>query len=198
VNTVFCNFCKIPHEDNALNWSKQLYKPTGHITYVCRVKKRTYDKARVKKLTTDQRNTRRKNALKYSKTPKGKANWTRANKKKYSTILGKLESRVRSSMRQRFLGKSKSNSYKLPFNILDLKVSLSSKFRDGMTWDNIGRWHVDHIIPLKYKNLDGSYYWNQLELADYTTDTFKRAWGLDNLQPLWARDNLIKNNRIAV
>jgi hypothetical protein len=62
---------------------------------------------------------------------------------------------------------------------------LESLFTQGMTWDNYGEWHVDHVYPLS-------------RFSYSTTDDpqFKEAWRLENLQPLWAKDNLRKGNRV--
>lgn len=70
---------------------------------------------------------------------------------------------------------------------------------EPMTWLNYGRisgincWEIDHKIPLRYKE-NGSFYWNQKELQDPNSDTFKKAWSLDNLQPLWAKMNWSKGS----
>lgn len=57
---------------------------------------------------------------------------------------------------------------------------LEEQFSEGMSWDNYGEWHIDHIIPLcKGKTKEGI-----LELSHYT-----------NLQPLWAEDNFKKGGR---
>lgn len=84
---------------------------------------------------------------------------------------------------------------KLGYSFNDLKKRIESQFKEGMTWDNYGKWHIDHIIPLKFKNEDNSYYWPQDRLRDPDSYEFKKAWGLDNLQPMWAQENIKKNNR---
>ncbi len=64
-------------------------------------------------------------------------------------------------------------------SIPELKQHLESKFQSGMSWDNYGKWHIDHIKPVCSFNLDNR---EQLLIAvNYT-----------NLQPLWAIDNLKK------
>lgn len=64
-----------------------------------------------------------------------------------------------------------------------LKEHLEDQFIDGMSWDNKGDWHIDHIIPLSSAKTEEELY----SLCHYT-----------NLQPLWAEDNLKKSNKIIV
>ena len=67
----------------------------------------------------------------------------------------------------------------------ELRDHLESLFQSGMTWENKGEWHIDHIIPKSFF------------VYSSTEDTeFKYCWSLDNLQPLWAKDNLSKNDKI--
>jgi len=82
----------------------------------------------------------------------------------------------------------------LGYLVKDLKNHLESKFKPGMTWENYGLWHIDHIVPLKYKKEDGNYYWSQSSMRDIQSIEFKQAWSLNNLQPLWAKDNIKKGN----
>lgn len=63
-----------------------------------------------------------------------------------------------------------------------LKEHLEKQFVDGMSWDNKGLWHIDHIIPLSSAKTEEELY----KLCHYT-----------NLQPLWAEDNLKKSNKIV-
>jgi hypothetical protein len=67
-----------------------------------------------------------------------------------------------------------------------IKSHIESQFKDDMTWENQGEWHIDHIIPLDYysKNFD----LNDLEVQ-------KKAFNYKNLQPLWAFENLSKSNK---
>ncbi len=63
---------------------------------------------------------------------------------------------------------------------------LEALFTDGMTWDNYGEWHVDHKIPM-----------NSFIFESVDDDGFKECWKLDNLQPLWALDNLSKGTKFT-
>lgn len=70
-------------------------------------------------------------------------------------------------------------------SIAYLKQYLSSKFLFGMSWENHGEWHIDHIKPCRLFDLRKKS--EQQKCFHYT-----------NLQPLWAIDNMRKhciNNR---
>jgi len=67
----------------------------------------------------------------------------------------------------------------------ELISHLESKFIDGMTWDNYGEWHVDHIKPISSFNI--------IEIGD---DEFMKCWTLKNLQPLWGVENIKKSNKL--
>jgi hypothetical protein len=64
-----------------------------------------------------------------------------------------------------------------------LKLYLGSQFEEGMTWKNYGKWHIDHIKPCA--SFDLSKLSEQCKCFHYT-----------NLQPLWAEENLSKNDTI--
>jgi len=61
---------------------------------------------------------------------------------------------------------------------------LEKQFKDGMTWDNYGDWHVDHITPISVHNI--------VEIGD---EEFMKCWSLENLQPLWGDENIRKSNK---
>lgn len=63
------------------------------------------------------------------------------------------------------------------------KEYIESKFLDGMNWGNYGvfGWHIDHIIPLASAKDEE----DLLKLVHYS-----------NMQPLWAKDNLKKGDKI--
>lgn len=61
----------------------------------------------------------------------------------------------------------------------ELKRHLQIQFRPGMTWDNYGEWHIDHIRPCA-----------SFDLTD--PEQQRQCFNFKNLQPLWAKDNLSK------
>jgi hypothetical protein len=71
------------------------------------------------------------------------------------------------------------------YSAKDLMARIESQFERGMNWKNIGRWHIDHILPR------ASFNFNSAEDIE-----FKRCWALENLRPLWAGENTSKGDRI--
>jgi hypothetical protein len=77
--------------------------------------------------------------------------------------------------------KSQSTREMLGCSYEEFKKYLENKFIDGMSWENHGKWHVDHIIPLASAQ-------NKEEL--------EKLFHYTNTQPLWAKDNMKKSNKI--
>lgn len=71
------------------------------------------------------------------------------------------------------------------YSVERLKIHLEQLFLSGMSWGNYGKWHIDHIIPISHFNFKSP-----------GDNEFKLCWGLNNLQPLWAFDNLSKGSRV--
>lgn len=63
-----------------------------------------------------------------------------------------------------------------------LRDHLERQFIKGMSWDNYGEWHIDHITPV-------SWFIEQGETDPAVINC------LSNLRPIWAKDNLSKGDR---
>lgn len=68
-------------------------------------------------------------------------------------------------------------------SIEEVKSHLESQFKEGMTWDNHGEWHIDHIIPCA-----------SFDLTD--PEQQKKCFHYTNLQPLWATENMSKGAKL--
>lgn len=104
---------------------------------------------------------------------------------KYNTDLEfKLRRISRGFVRRAFLAintkKSDTTRKLLGYSPIQLKAHIESQFKEGMTWDNYGEWHIDHIIPISSANTLAE----AIELSQ-----------LNNLQPLWGIDNIRKSNK---
>ena len=86
------------------------------------------------------------------------------------------------------------NTYELlGYSALELKEHIEYLFTDGMSWDNYGEWHIDHITPMSW----------------FTSDTPPSIVNsLSNLKPMWGTTreingviyigNLNKNNKFII
>ena len=73
----------------------------------------------------------------------------------------------------------------IPYTIPELKNHLEGLFIEGMSWENYGEWHIDHIYPQ-----------SKLPYDNMKHPNFLKAWALENLQPLWAFDNISKKDKV--
>ena len=65
-----------------------------------------------------------------------------------------------------------------------LKHHFENHFRQGMSWDNYGEWHIDHIIPCA--------------AFDLSNPTHQKAcFNWQNMQPLWRKENRNKWDIVA-
>jgi hypothetical protein len=64
----------------------------------------------------------------------------------------------------------------LGYSALDLKNHLESLFTEGMTWENHGEWHVDHIKPVS---------------SFKTTEHPSVVNALSNLRPIWSTTRVL-------
>ena len=106
------------------------------------------------------------------------------NKKKYNTdpyfkVVFSIRTRVSKLLKQK-----NADKYNKFYNYLgcskeEFILYFQAKFKEGMTWENQGEWHIDHIKPCALFNL-------------LNEDEKKKCFHYTNLQPLWASENLSK------
>lgn len=94
-----------------------------------------------------------------------------------------LASRIRQALRKKCGLKSKRTMELIGCTVEYLRQHLEQQFQPGMSWDNwsISGWHIDHIRPCASFDLTDPI--QQAQCFHYT-----------NLQPLWAKDNMIKKD----
>jgi hypothetical protein len=107
-------------------------------------------------------------------------NWYRSLKKRSPHVLAWRT--ILNNTLKRFGKQKEDETIKLlGYSAIELKEYIESLFVEGMSWDNYGEWHIDHIKPV----------------SSYDSDTpVDVVNNLENLQPLWAFDNLSKGNKI--
>ena len=76
--------------------------------------------------------------------------------------------------------KTKRTEELLGYTAEELKAHLELLFKEGMTWENQGEWHIDHKIPQSYFK---------------SVDQLKECFALSNLKPEWGSWNMSKGNK---
>jgi len=112
-------------------------------------------------------------------------------KEKYKKQSLNINRRVRNSLNHRISGSLKSNNNKktnktiqyIGCEISFLKDWIQYQFQENMSWDNYGKWHLDHVKPCASYNLNNN-------------NDVLQCFNWKNYQPLWSKDNLIKSNKI--
>ena len=93
-----------------------------------------------------------------------------------------LRSRVKNAIKSDAGEKATGTIELLGCTIQDVRIFLEAEFEPGMSWDNYGEWHVDHMKACAKFNLEDP-------------EEQKKCFHWTNLQPLWAIDNLKKGDR---
>lgn len=106
--------------------------------------------------------------------------------KRRKKIMGNLNHRMSVRINELIRKNKNRKCWKamVDYTLDELKQHLEKQFLPGMSWDNRYLWHIDHIIPIS------AFTFKKPEDED-----FKRCWALENLQPLWAVDNIKKSNK---
>lgn len=124
----------------------------------------------------------------YAKSEHGRAVINERSKERRKTdlsykIVHLLRNRVREVVKKGC--KSSKTLDLLGCSLEELKQHFENRFQSGMSWENLGRngWHIDHIVPCAYFDL---------------TDPIQQkiCFNFRNLQPLWAKDNIVKSNSL--
>ena len=89
---------------------------------------------------------------------------------------------VMDAIRKNNLEKVEGKNSKVNFNINEFKAHIEGLFVDGMSWGNYGAWHIDHVKPVIAFINEGVF---DVEIIN----------SIDNLQPLWAEDNISKGGK---
>lgn len=141
---------------------------------------RKWKKENPEKSKESKRKEYYKNKDKYAKRSRDYEN-DKLKNDPYFKFLHQLRCRIRIAIKKNY--KSGSAVKDLGCSSKEAYNYIESLFKDGMSWDNHGEWHIDHIIPLSSFNLKNR-------------DEFLKAVHYTNLQPLWKSENLSKGSKI--
>lgn len=182
-----CGTCKLSKLVG--EFAKEAATPTGYRSR-CRtcdsIAAQEFYKQNRKKRLANTKRWRKANAAYYT-VWKRNAERERKQRNVGYRIACQLRAHLSNAVRRRLNGKigarkGASAVRDLGCTIIELMVWLEARFTPGMTWDNYGEWHIDHVRPLA-----------SFDLTD--VEQCKAACHYSNLQPLRARDNMAKGDR---
>jgi hypothetical protein len=164
------------NKEKLKKYSKEYYKNN-------KLKRKEYDK----KYREDNKEKRKAIAKEYYIKNKEKINEYKKEydrNRKQTDILYKLSCNIRVRIYQSIKNQGytkRSQAYKiLGCTYEEFKEYLENQFTKGMSWENQGKWHLDHIIPISSAKTEE----DVIRLNHYT-----------NFQPLWAEDNFKKGKK---
>ena len=186
-----CPKCKI--EKELSNFCKDKSKKTGLSSY-CRqcscesdeIYRNTHKlkvAKRHEKYRNEHREEMRERTKEYRRTHKAQRNEFRKQKR-----ITDIEYKIKCNLRYRIWSAVKNNKKcestekLIGCSIKDLKNYLKARFVKNMTFDNYGKWHIDHIKPC-----------DSFDLSKESEQ--KKCFHYSNLQPLWELENLKKSNK---
>jgi hypothetical protein len=188
-------------KDGLNSWCRECVKETSKAHYAANTEKRReaslaiYHRNAQDEGFRDSRNARQrvysKDYMRRPRTRQLARGWMKRYMSKIKNRISKqLSYQVWYSLRL-VLDKSRSKNGKhwpelVGWTVEQLMTHLESKFQSGMTWDNYGEWHIDHVTPRS---------WFPIKVVG--DEAFRSCWRLENLQPMWARDNSAKGNRFS-
>jgi hypothetical protein len=147
---------------------------------VIREASRKWKKNNIEKLRLDLQRWHKDNPGKYSEY----------GKKRRSTVKGKLNANMSVSICNSLSGNKNGWHWEelVGYTLRNLKKHLEKQFAEGMSWENYGirGWTIDHKIPITAFNFETS-----LDLD------FRQCWALQNLRPLWHKENMSKKDRLT-
>jgi len=196
----FSFYCKICHQEISKRSAKK--NPQRRLDYERKwrsenkgkivVRKRAWklnnsDKIRLQNKIWEVENRERRRKTHQSWDGKNREKRRSLDKKYRSTPEGIINHRMKGAIQKALHGNKAGRHWEslIGYTLEELKQHLELKFTKGMSWSNMGRWHIDHIIPKSFFTYDKQ-----------EDQEFQYCWSLDNLQPLWAKDNLSKNSKI--
>ncbi len=173
-----CKVCVKKHRDET-QYNKKYYNENRDKVLIKSKKYTLNNKEKVKAQVKEWVNNNKKHKRKYNREYEVKRKAKDPFFKMKRIIRSRLNAAINSN---KWKKNNKFNNY-IGCSQTEFIKYIESKFHTGMTWENHGKWHMDHIIPISSaKSVEDLY-----KLNHYT-----------NLQPLWAFDNMSKGDKCLV
>ena len=167
-----CKKCR--NESHAKYYQKNSEQIKGH--------RKKYRQENLEKIKEREAKYYQENSEKIKKSGRKYQNKRYKNDENFR-ITSILRARLSQALKSQSAKKSKRTLELVGCRIDELWEHLEKQFKDGMTRQNQGEWHIDHIKPCASFNLTDP-------------EQQKECFNYKNLQPLWAIDNMKKGSKI--
>lgn len=171
--------CSKCNESKNVDYFNKNKRNKNGISDWCKSCNRNYREANQHKIKKQQANYRKENRQYYKDYGREYHKRKLATDPKYK-LAHCLRVRVSDALFSKRWNKSNTLKNYLGCSLDQLIEHLENLFVPGMTWENHGDWHIDHIMPLSSAKSPQNLY----DLCHYK-----------NLQPLWKIDNISKGSR---
>ncbi|MDB3982183.1 hypothetical protein N9419_01830 [Candidatus Pelagibacter sp.] len=144
-------------------------------------KKQEYENKNKEYLKSKKKEWSLKNKAKLSKQRRNRVRGYLKNNSQFKLKLY-LRNRIREVLKEQKTIKSRKTFDLIGCQPKKLRSHIEKLFKPKMKWENYGSWHIDHIVPC-----------SKFDLTDPAQQ--KICFNYKNLQPLWAKENIIKSNK---
>ena len=180
-----CNTCRKCY--NSSRKSKKLIVSEPHINKVCNTcnKTKSLTEFGTCSKSNDKHFHRCKECQKPSEWNKEKLQekWRKRGENIQFRVKQRLCARIKSALKEVSLRKTDKTYEYIGCSYNFLKNWISYQFQGEMSWDNIGLWHIDHVIPCASFDLTNP-------------ESVSECFSWKNLRPCWAEENMIKGSKI--
>jgi hypothetical protein len=146
--------------------------------YVLKNKEKVYGKRKIWTQNNKEKSKKYKSKWRL-KNPNYHKNWLDSDIK--NKITHNLRCRINVALKRKT--KSKKTIELIGTSIENLWIHLEKSFKPGMTRENYGKWHIDHIRPC-----------SSFDLSKPEEQSI--CFHYSNLMPLWAEENLKKGSKL--
>lgn len=180
---------KVGHVIGTCRMCKNSYRKSARRQFFCKTCGAVAEKINKKKYRAANKNSIDESRKKYVENNKEEISKRSAERKRHrrkNDPWFAIQTRISSSMTQALRNLKSGRHWEdlVGYTLSDLMRHLERQFLPGMSWDNREKWHIDHIRPI-----------SSFEFSDLNDPSIKDCWSLANLRPLWASDNMSKNDK---
>lgn len=179
ISCKFCGTCHVRKSDFCTKRCKDCFWYSTHKEHKAKYRIDNLEQISNREKSYTVNGRRKEKNLKWY-TQHGKAYYAQKRQDIGYKLIKNLRTRTWKALKNNW--KSGSTIRDLGCSINEFKQHLESKFDSTMSWNNYGKWEMDHIKPLASFDLSN-------------IEQFRAACHFKNIQPIWKEDHVIKTTK---